>query len=56
MPQKKECKNESAGIFVPAGLFIGMGLGIVYNNIPAGIFFGLGAGFLLLALAKMMKK
>jgi hypothetical protein len=55
MPQKKDCDN-GAGIFVPAGLFIGMGLGIIYGNIPAGIFFGLGAGFLLLAIAKMMKK
>lgn len=52
----KEKKNDAAGLFIPAGLFIGFGLGFVFNNVPAGIFGGLGIGFLLFALAKMFKK
>ena len=49
-------KNDAAGLFIPAGLFIGFGLGFIINNVPAGMFVGLGIGFLLLAIAKTMKK
>ena len=34
------------GLAIPAGLFIGMGVGFVVDNITAGIFLGLGGGFL----------
>jgi uncharacterized membrane protein len=34
------------GVAIPAGLFIGMGVGFLINNITAGIFLGLGGGFL----------
>jgi len=53
--QKKE-KNGAAGLFIPAGLFIGFGIGFIINNIPAGMFAGLGFGFLLFAIALLMKK
>lgn len=53
---KTEKKSDSAGLFIPAGFFLGFGLGFVFNNIPAGIFGGLGVGFLLYAILKMMKK
>lgn len=55
MPEKKK-NNEAAGLFIPAGLFLGFGLGFVFNNIPAGIFGGLGAGFMLFALFMNLKK
>lgn len=49
-------KAGAAGLFIPAGLFIGFGLGFVFNNVPAGIFGGLGIGFLLFAIVEVMKK
>lgn len=45
-------KEDSSGLFIPAGLFLGFALGFIFNNIPAGIFGGLGMGFLLFALFK----
>lgn len=51
---RKEKSN--AALFIPAGLFIGFGLGFVFNNIPAGIFGGLGLGFLLFAIARILGK
>ncbi len=54
MPAKRNQKNDSpAGIFIPAGLFIGFALGFIYGNLPAGIFGGLGVGFLLFGFASM---
>lgn len=32
---------------IPAGLFIGIGIGLLVDNVAAGILIGLGAGFLL---------
>jgi len=52
---KKNDKG-AAGLFIPAGLFIGFGLGFVFDNIPAGIFGGLGVGFLLFAITVVFKK
>ncbi len=34
------------GLAIPAGLFIGMGVGFLVDDLVAGIFIGLGAGFL----------
>ena len=36
------------GLAIPAGLFIGMGVGFLVDNITAGIFLGLGSGFLVM--------
>lgn len=49
----KKKERSTAGMFIPGGLFLGMGLGFVYNNIPAGLFIGLGAGFILYVLVKL---
>lgn len=48
-------RKSAAGLFIPAGLFIGFGIGFILNNVPAGMFIGLGAGFLLFAVV-MVKK
>lgn len=48
-------KDDNAGLFVPAGLFLGFGLGFIFNNIPAGLFGGLGLGFLLFAITRNLK-
>jgi F0F1-type ATP synthase assembly protein I len=48
------CKNsepaKAAGIFIPGGLFVGMGVGFLTGNYPAGMFLGLGAGFILFGI------
>ena len=49
-------KGDAGGLFIPAGLFIGMCLGFLFDNVPFGIFFGLGAGFAAFAVVKLMKR
>lgn len=39
-------KKGISGVAVPAGIFIGMGIGFLVDNIAAGLFLGLGGGFL----------
>jgi len=41
---------EASGVFVPAGLLIGMGIGWLLGYLVAGLFIGLGAGLLLMAM------
>ena len=53
---EKEKSEDYSGLFIPGGLFMGMGLGFVYNQLPAGIFIGLGIGFVLMGLSKMIRK
>lgn len=47
-------KDNPAGIFVPAGVLGGMGVGFATNNIAAGLFIGLGLGFALMAITTIM--
>jgi len=42
------------GVAVPAGLFIGMGVGFLIGNITAGIFLGLGGGFLTMLIGMVI--
>jgi hypothetical protein len=53
--EKKETKDkwEIAGLCIPAGLFIGMGIGWAYGNLTPGMFIGLGAGFLAMVLVRL---
>jgi len=44
MPKKK--KQNLSGLFVPAGIFLGMGFGFLLDELVAGMFIGLGIGFL----------
>ena len=41
-----------SGVAIPAGLFIGMGVGFLVDNIVAGIFLGLGGGFLVMLIVR----
>ena len=57
--QKNEEKKEKRGkesIFIPAGLFLGFGIGFAVNNIPAGMFVGLGVGFAAFAISLFFEK
>ncbi len=53
VPQKKSRKGLSA-LFIPAGLFLGMGIGFATGNLVPYLFIGLGAGFLLFALVMLL--
>ena len=50
----EETKKKYLGaIFIPAGLFIGMGIGWALGFLVPGLFIGLGAGFLLFAISTL---
>ena len=46
-------RKDIAGLLIPAGLFIGMGLGWVFGYLVQGLFIGLGCGFLAMALVRL---
>lgn len=50
--QPKKHKGVS-GVAIPAGLFIGLGIGFLIDNITAGIFLGLGGGFLTMLILRI---
>lgn len=52
----KKRSEDRSGLFIPAGLFIGMGFGLIINQLVGGIFLGLGLGFLGMAIARKKKK
>ncbi len=43
---KKKKKENLSGLFIPAGIFLGMGFGFLLDELVAGMFIGLGIGFL----------
>ena len=45
--------REIGGLCIPAGLFIGMGLGWALGYLVQGLFVGLGAGFLAMAIVQL---
>lgn len=46
-------KKDIAGLFIPAGLFLGMGIGWLFGHLVPGLFIGLGVGFAAMAIARM---
>ncbi len=48
--EKKGSRKKASALFIPAGLFIGMGIGWVLDSLVQGMFIGLGAGFLIFAI------
>jgi len=54
--QSEETKKQwgVTGVAIPAGLFIGMGVGFLIGNITAGIFLGLGGGFLVMMIGMLI--
>ena len=53
---KKENRRSAGGLFIPAGLFIGMGIGWAFDYLVQGMFIGLGAGFLLFGLVVLFAR
>jgi len=54
MAKKKEAKI--VGFLFPAGLFIGLGIGLYYGRPDVGVLIGLGVGFLASAIYYIAKK
>jgi F0F1-type ATP synthase assembly protein I len=54
--EKKGDSKQAAALFIPAGLFLGFGIGFLIDNVPAGMFIGFGVGFTLFALVLVFKK
>ncbi len=54
--EKINKKKRKGDIFIPAGLFLGFGIGFALNNIPAGIFVGFGVGFAAYAVSLFFEK
>lgn len=47
--------DKNVGLFIPAGVILGMGIGFLVNNFMAGLMIGLGAGFFLFAIFSVFK-
>jgi len=45
-PEQPKKRTGVTGLAIPAGLLIGIGVGLLVDNIPAGVLIGLGCGFL----------
>ncbi len=45
-------KEDRSGIFIPAGIFLGLGFGMLFGNVPAGLFIGMGLGFTGMAISR----
>jgi hypothetical protein len=45
---------EISGIFVPAGLLIGMGIGWLFGHLAPGLIIGLGVGLLTMAVMHLI--
>ena len=55
MPEQSEQSKKNkgvSGVAIPAGLFIGMGIGFLMDELVAGLFLGLGGGFLIMLLVR----
>jgi hypothetical protein len=48
-------KEDHTGLFIPAGLFVGLGLGGIYGQFGLGALIGLGVGFLLMAVFRLAR-
>ncbi len=56
--ENKETKDRRGmgGLFIPAGLFIGMGIGFLTDSLVPAMFIGLGAGFVLFVIFFLVVK
>jgi len=53
--KKRKKEEDRTGIFVPAGLFLGLGMGFITGELVGWLFVGMGLGFLAMALSKPKK-
>ncbi len=55
MAKEVNAKRDISGLFIPAGLFLGAGIGMIAGQFGGGILLGLGLGFVGMIIAKMLK-
>jgi putative Mn2+ efflux pump MntP len=55
MHEKRRERN-MGGIFIPAFLFIGLGIGLLIGQPGVGIFVGIGVGFIAMAAARTKQR
>jgi hypothetical protein len=53
---KKIQRKDAAELAIPAGLFLGIGIGLITGQVAGGVLIGLGLGFLLLMIIKLVRK
>jgi F0F1-type ATP synthase assembly protein I len=53
-PKEKYKDWNIAGLAIPGGLLLGMGIGFFVDNITGGLFVGLGGGFLLMLVVAVI--
>ena len=53
-PKESKGRWEISGLLIPAGMFIGMGIGWALEYLVQGLFIGLGAGFLAMAIVALI--
>ncbi len=56
MAKRDKKKEDVSGLFIPAGVLIGVGVGIAINQTAAGTLIGLGCGFLGMVVFKILKQ
>ncbi len=56
MARNEKKKDNPEGLAIPAGLFIGFGIGFMTNQLVPWMFIGLGVGFLLMLLLSLTRK
>ena len=56
MKKSKKKEEDNAGLLIPAGVLIGLGVGGLLDAWAEGVLIGLGAGFLAMAIVKLVWK
>lgn len=54
--KQRNHEKKPGGLFIPAGILLGMGFGFLIDDLVVGLFIGLGAGFLAFAISLFMTK
>jgi hypothetical protein len=54
--QSEEPKKRKGvtGLAIPAGLFLGLGIGFLVDNVVAGVLLGLGGGFIVMMILRIL--
>jgi hypothetical protein len=52
--EQPKMRKGITGLAIPAGLFIGMGVGFLTDELVAGLFIGMGGGFLVMIILRII--
>lgn len=56
MAKDKKDRSGAGALFIPGGLFLGFGIGFLFNNLVPWVFLGLGAGFIAFAISLFLQR